>query len=84
MKTWPASAGAAKPAVAPSGQLPLAHLGLSAIQLLVGDVDAARERIVKNGGSIHSEPFALGGIAKIMIVEGPDGVMFEIAGPLKN
>ena len=61
---------------------PMAKLGMNLIQFLVPDVDAVRSMVLANGGKIHTEPFALGNLATIMFVEGPDGIVFEFAGPL--
>lgn len=58
--------------------------GMSLIQSIVPDVDAVRAAVVERGGKIHTEPFALGSLATIMFVEGPDGILFEFAGPLLN
>jgi catechol 2,3-dioxygenase-like lactoylglutathione lyase family enzyme len=57
-------------------------IGMSLIQSIVPDVDAVRAAVVERGGKIHTEPFALGSLATIMFVEGPDGILFEFAGPL--
>jgi len=61
---------------------PFEKIGMNLIQSIVPDVDAVREEILKRGGKIHTEPFALGTLATIMFVEGPDGILFEFAGPL--
>jgi predicted enzyme related to lactoylglutathione lyase len=57
-------------------------IGMNLIQFIVPDVDAVRAEVVARGGKIHTEPFPLGQIATIMFVEGPDGILFEFAGPL--
>ncbi len=57
-------------------------IGMSLLQFLVPDVDAVRSAVLDRGGKIHTEPFALGKLATIMFVEGPDGILFEFAGPL--
>lgn len=57
-------------------------IGMSLVQFLVPDVDAVRTSVLDRGGKIHTEPFALGSLATIMFVEGPDGILFEFAGPL--
>ena len=57
-------------------------VGMSLLQFLVPDVDAVREAVLERGGSIHTEPYALGKSTTIMFVEGPDGILFEFAGPL--
>jgi len=57
-------------------------IGMSLVQFLVPDVDAVRSAVLDRGGKIHTEPFALGKLATIMFVEGPDGILFEFAGPL--
>jgi catechol 2,3-dioxygenase-like lactoylglutathione lyase family enzyme len=61
---------------------PMEKIGMNLIQFIVPDVDAVREEVLKRGGKIHTEPFALGALATIMFVEGPDGILFEFAGPL--
>ncbi len=61
---------------------PMAKLGMNLIQFLVPDVDAVRAMVIEKGGKIHTEPFPLGTLATIMFVEGPDGIVFEFAGPL--
>jgi len=57
-------------------------IGMSLLQFLVPDVDAVRQAVVSRGGSIHTEPFALGTSSTIMFVDGPDGILFEFAGPM--
>jgi|TARA_Y100000310_G_scaffold140345_2_gene139742 catechol 2,3-dioxygenase-like lactoylglutathione lyase family enzyme len=57
-------------------------VGMTLVQHIVPDVDAVRKTIVQRGGKIHTEPFPLGKMATIMFVEGPDGILFEFAGPL--
>jgi catechol 2,3-dioxygenase-like lactoylglutathione lyase family enzyme len=57
-------------------------IGMSLVQFLVPDVDAVRNVVLERGGTIHTEPFALGKMATIMFVEGPDGILFEFAGPM--
>jgi catechol 2,3-dioxygenase-like lactoylglutathione lyase family enzyme len=57
-------------------------VGMALVQHLVPDVDAVRKTILERGGKIHTEPFALGTLATIMFVEGPDGILFEFVGPL--
>jgi catechol 2,3-dioxygenase-like lactoylglutathione lyase family enzyme len=61
---------------------PMDKIGMNLIQFIVPDVDAVRAEVVARGGKIAREPFALGQIATIMFVEGPDGILFEFAGPL--
>lgn len=56
-------------------------VGMRLIQFLVQDVHKVREDIVRHGGTIHTEPFPLADLATIMFVEGPDGILFEFAGP---
>ena len=56
--------------------------GMSLVQSIVPDVLAVRKAVLARGGKIHTEPFALGELASIMFVEGPDGILFEFAGPL--
>jgi hypothetical protein len=53
--------------------------GMSLVQAIVPDVMEVRESVVARGGKIHTEPFALGDLATIMLVEGPDGILFEFA-----
>ena len=59
-----------------------AKIGMNLVQFIVPDVDAVRTTVLERGGKIHTEPFALGTLATIMFVEGPDGILFEFAGPL--
>lgn len=61
---------------------PFDMMGMCLVQFIVRDVDAVREAVIARGGKIHTEPFALGQMATIMFVEGPDGILFEFAGPL--
>ncbi len=61
---------------------PMEKIGMNLIQFIVPDVDAVRAEVLERGGKIHTEPFALGTLATIMFVEGPDGILFEFAGPL--
>lgn len=61
---------------------PFDKTGMNLVQFIVPDVDAVRATVLKRGGTIHTEPFALGKLATIMFVEGPDGILFEFAGPL--
>ncbi len=61
---------------------PMEKTGMNLVQAIVPDVDAARTAVVARGGKIHTEPFPLGSLATIMFVEGPDGILFEFAGPL--
>ncbi|MFP6584172.1 MAG: VOC family protein [Candidatus Hydrogenedentota bacterium] len=61
---------------------PFEKVGMNLVQFLVPDVDAVRATVLKRGGKIHTEPFALGKFATIMFVDGPDGILFEFAGPL--
>ena len=56
--------------------------GMNLVQFLVPNVDAVRAKVLERGGHIHTEPFALGKMATIMFVDGPDGILFEFAGPL--
>ncbi len=63
---------------------PMEKIGMNLIQFVVPDVGAVREEIIARGGKIHTEPFPLGTIATIMFVEGPDGILFEFAGPQKK
>jgi predicted enzyme related to lactoylglutathione lyase len=59
-------------------------IGMNLIQFIVPSVEAVREEILARGGKIHTEPFPLGTLATIMFVEGPDGILFEFAGPQKK
>jgi catechol 2,3-dioxygenase-like lactoylglutathione lyase family enzyme len=61
---------------------PFDKIGMNLVQFLVPDVDAVRDAVLERGGHIHREPFALGKLATIMFVDGPDGILFEFAGPL--
>lgn len=61
---------------------PMDQKGMNLVQFLVPDVDAVRAAVLERGGHIHTEPFALGKLATIMFVDGPDGILFEFAGPL--
>ena len=61
---------------------PMSQIGINLVQSIVPDVDAVRTAVIARGGKIHTEPFALGKLATIMFVEGPDGILFEFAGPL--
>ncbi len=61
---------------------PMEKIGMNLIQFIVPDVDVVRAEVLERGGKIHTEPFALGALATIMFVEGPDGILFEFAGPL--
>lgn len=61
---------------------PMDKHGMNLVQFIVPDVDAVRAAVVERGGKIHTEPFPLGKLATIMFVEGPDGILFEFAGPL--
>ena len=61
---------------------PMEKVGMNLIQFIVPDVDAVRAEVVARGGKINREPFPLGQLATIMFVEGPDGILFEFAGPL--
>ena len=45
-------------------------------------IDAVRTTVLQRGGKIAREPFALGKLATIMFVEGPDGILFEFVGPM--
>lgn len=62
---------------------PTERRGMNLVQFLVPDVDAVRTAVLERGGHIHTEPFALGKLATIMFVDGPDGILFEFAGPQK-
>jgi len=60
---------------------PMEKIGMNLIQFIVPSVEDVREEIIARGGTIHTEPFPLGNLATIMFVEGPDGILFEFAGP---
>ncbi len=61
---------------------PMDKIGMNLVQFIVPDVDAVRTTVLERGGKIHTQPFPLGKLATIMFVEGPDGILFEFAGPL--
>lgn len=61
---------------------PMSQVGMNLVQAIVPDVDAVRTAVLARGGKINTEPFPLGKLATIMFVEGPDGILFEFAGPL--
>lgn len=63
---------------------PMEKVGMNLIQFIVPSVEDVREEIIDRGGTIHTEPFPLGTLATIMFVEGPDGILFEFAGPQKK
>ncbi len=52
-------------------------VGMSMIQHVVSDVDAVRKTITERGGTIHTEPYVIGELLKHMVVEGPDGILFQ-------
>lgn len=60
---------------------PSERIGMNLVQFLVPDVGAVRKTVLARGGKIHTEPFALGKLATVMFVNGPDGILFEFAGP---
>jgi predicted enzyme related to lactoylglutathione lyase len=62
--------------------LPNEIVGMSMIQHVVSDVDAVRKTITERGGTIHTEPLVIGESVKLMIVEGPDGILFQFIQPL--
>tara|TARA_B100000768_G_C11281833_1_gene379066 strand:+ start:1938 stop:2810 length:873 start_codon:yes stop_codon:yes gene_type:complete len=57
-------------------------LGMSMIQFVISDVIAARDIIASRGGKIHTEPYFVGDLAIIMVVEGPDGILVEFGAAL--
>jgi len=63
---------------------PSEKMGMNLVQFLVPDVEAVRTAVLERGGHIHTEPFPLGKLATIMFVDGPDGILFEFAGPQKK
>lgn len=77
VKFWPGPEGIPAWVGGPSDKI-----GMNLVQFIVPDVDAVRDAVLKRGGTIAREPFALGGMATIMFVGGPDGILFEFAGPL--
>ena len=62
--------------------MPHEILGMSMIQFIITDVRAVRDVIASRGGKIHTEPYLIGDLAIIMIVEGPDGILFEFGAAL--
>ena len=71
------------PYLSPSNTgMPHEILGMSMIQFIITDVRAVRDVIVSRGGKIHTEPYLIGDLAIIMIVEGPDGILFEFGAAL--
>jgi catechol 2,3-dioxygenase-like lactoylglutathione lyase family enzyme len=52
-------------------------VGMSMIQHIVSDVDAVRKTITERGGTIHTEPIVIREFVKHMVVEGPDGILFQ-------
>ncbi|PCJ58736.1 MAG: hypothetical protein COA73_09685 [Candidatus Hydrogenedentota bacterium] len=60
---------------------PFEEFGLNLVQHIVRDVPAVRELFIQRGGNIHTEPFQLGKLATIMFMDGPDGILYEFAGP---
>ena len=76
VKFW--STGKDLPAVATS---PFEGIGFNLVQFLVADVEAVHALMKERGATIAAEPFPLGKLATIMFVEGPDGILFEFAGP---
>ena len=63
---------------------PMEKIGMNLIQFIVPSVEDVRTEVLARGGKIHTEPFPLGTLATIMFVEGPDGILFEFAGPQKK
>ena len=61
---------------------PMEMTGMCLVQAIVTDVEKVRADVIERGGTIAQEPFPLGKLATIMFVEGPDGILFEIVGPL--
>lgn len=61
---------------------PMEQIGMCLVQAIVMDVEKVREDVIARGGTIAQEPFPLGKLATIMFVQGPDGILFEIVGPL--
>ena len=63
---------------------PFERHGYNLVQFLVKDVETVHEMMVERGATIAAEPFPLGELATIMFVEGPDGILFEFAGPQRK
>ena len=76
IKFW--SLGKDLPSVTTS---PFEGIGMNLVQFLVADVEAVHTLMKERGATIAAEPFQLGKLATIMFVEGPDGILFEFAGP---
>ena len=55
---------------------------MSLLQLVIGDVLAARALILALGGAIHTEPYNVGDLAIVMFIEGPDGILIEFGAAL--
>ena len=66
---------------APHVGTPTEITGLAIVQCMVTDIDSARSQIAERGGKIHTEPFAANDTATAMVVEGPDGILFQFVGP---
>ena len=66
---------------APHVGTPTEITGLAIVQCRVSDIASARSQIAERGGKIHTEPFAANDTATAMVVEGPDGILFEFVGP---
>jgi catechol 2,3-dioxygenase-like lactoylglutathione lyase family enzyme/predicted enzyme related to lactoylglutathione lyase len=47
------------------------------VQFPSKDILITRDAIAARGGKIHAEPFTIPGLAEAMLVEGPDGMLFE-------
>ena len=76
VKFW--STGEELPVVAAS---PFEGIGFNLVQFIVADVEAVHTLMKERGATIATEPFQLGRLATIMFVGGPDGILFEFAGP---
>lgn len=63
---------------------PTDAIGMNLVQFIVADVAAVRDTIVERGAKIHTGPINLGTVATVMFVEGPDGILFEFAGPIRK
>lgn len=62
--------------------MPNEMMGMSLLQLVIGDVLAARALILARGGAIHTEPYNVGDLAIVMFIEGPDGILIEFGAAL--
>jgi predicted enzyme related to lactoylglutathione lyase len=56
--------------------------GMSLLQFVVHDIPKTRGMILARGGLIHIEPYAVGDLAVVMFIEGPDGLLIEFGAAL--